>query len=308
VLSYLAERDGEIEDALSAARRFLAGFGSDATPWLWLMAHERAGELTLRLERGAEARDHFAAAVRLLDVIGARRDVIGVYWGMMYACYQLGDLDDAEYWLGRATADDAGTPAEAEDYTAYRTSASMFELAARAELALAREDVDTGLAFWRRAVAVGGEPGTEMQPWVLETQAGAVSAHARFGRLDPVADLVATLPVNLTRLLANPLDRPPVYYAELPLAGALLLALGMADLATGAVTTGVRLVALAQRFLYLQGLQPAMSAAKVRAAAEDADRPAYTDAVSEYAGLDRSELRAAALAALSARATAKDRG
>jgi predicted ATPase/DNA-binding SARP family transcriptional activator len=308
VLSYLAERDGEIEDALAAARRFLDGFGTPATPWLWLMGHERAGELTLRLELAAEARDHFAAAVRLLDVIGARRDVVGVYWGMMYACYQLDELDDADYWLRRATADDAGTPAEAEDYTAYRTSASMFELAARAEIALARGDVDTGLAFWRRAVAVGEEPGTEMQPWVLETQAGAVSAHARFGRLDPVAELVATLRVNLARLLANPLDRPPVYYAELPLAGALLLALGMVDLATGAVATGVRLVALAQRFRYLQGLQPAMSDAKVRAAAEHADGPAYADAVSAYAGLDRSELRGAALAALAARATGSGRG
>jgi hypothetical protein len=123
-----------------------------------------------------------------------------------------------------------------------------------------------------------------------------------------VADLVTALAVSLERLLANPLDRPPVYYAELSLAGALLLALGMADLATGAVATGVRLVALAQRFRYLQGLQPAMSAAKVGAAAEHADRPAYADAVSEYAGLDRSELRGAALAALAARPTGSGRG
>jgi hypothetical protein len=293
MLTYLAELDGDLEGAFAAAGPLLAGFGTPATPWLWLMAHERAGELALRLERSAEARDHFAAAVRLLDVIGARRDVVGVYWGMVCASYHLGELDDAEYWLGRATADNAGTPAEAEEYTAYDTSAAMFALAARAGLALARDDVDTGLALWRRAVAVDAEPGTEMAPWVLETQAGAVSAHARFGGLEPVADLVAALPGRLARLLANPLDRSPVYVAELPLAGALLLALGLADIAAGAAGTGVRLVALAQAFRFLRGLQPALSAAALRALAEDADGPA---------------LRGAALAALAARASGSGRG
>ncbi len=292
--SHLAERDGELEDALAAARRFLDGFGRPATPWLWLMAHERVGTLALRLERSAEARDHFAAAVRLLDVIGARRDIIGVYWGMTFACYHLGELDDAEYWLDRATADNAGSPAEAEEYPAYDTSAAMFALATRAQLALARDDVDTGLALWRRAVALDDGP----QPWVLEAQAGAVSAHARFGRLDAVSDLVVTLPAQLERLLANPLDRPPVYLAEMPLAGALLFALGMVDLAAGADVTGVRLLALARRFRYLQGLQPALPTSI-------SEQPAYVDAVSEYAGLDRSQLRESALRVLAMR---PDRG
>jgi hypothetical protein len=45
-----------------------------------------------------------------------------------------------------------------------------------------------------------------------------------------------------------------------------------------------------------------MSAARARRAATDADRPAYDEAVSSYAGLGAGELRAAALTLLRARA------
>jgi hypothetical protein len=45
-----------------------------------------------------------------------------------------------------------------------------------------------------------------------------------------------------------------------------------------------------------------MSAARARHAADDAERPAYAEAVSTYADLGREELRAAALTALAARA------
>ena len=58
------------------------------------------------------------------------------------------------------------------------------------------------------------------------------------------------------------------------------------------------MVALAERFRFLRNFQPTMSAARARQAAEQADRPAYEDAVSSYAGLGHEELRAAALVAL----------
>jgi hypothetical protein len=63
-----------------------------------------------------------------------------------------------------------------------------------------------------------------------------------------------------------------------------------------ATRSGARMVALAERFRFLRGFQPTMSSARARHAAERADRPAYEDAVSSYAGLGRDELRAAALA------------
>jgi transposase len=90
--------------------------------------------------------------------------------------------------------------------------------------------------------------------------------------------------------------------------GGLLLALAMVDLDRGARTgeewatrSGARMVALAERFRFLRNFQPTMSAARARHMAEQADRPAYEDAVSSYAGLGHEDLRAAALAALAAR-------
>ena len=62
------------------------------------------------------------------------------------------------------------------------------------------------------------------------------------------------------------------------------------------------MIALAERFGLKNGLQPTMSAGRARRAAQDADRPAYADAVSSYAGLDPEGLRGAARAALRERA------
>jgi hypothetical protein len=79
-----------------------------------------------------------------------------------------------------------------------------------------------------------------------------------------------------------------------------LHALGMAALASGDAGA-VRMIALAERLRVLRDFQPTMSAARARQAAEDADRAAYADAVSEYAALERDELREAARALISGR-------
>lgn len=299
LLSYLAEQDGDLPSAIEVCLPTLDTWATDATPWPWVLALARLGELTLRVERSEEALAYFTEGVRLLDEMGVPRDVVGLYWGVMLANLQLGNLDEAEYWLGRATADNAGTPAEGDEFET--AGAFMFVLAARADLALARGRVDEGLKLWRRAAVamptVDGEP----VPWAMEAHAGALGAHARFDRLDLVPELLAELPRALARMLANPLERPPVYVVERQLAGEMLVALGMADIAAGDTRSGARLVALAEQFKVLRGFRPTLTVADVRAAVENADGPAYADAVSEYAGLDRDGLRAAALAALRAR-------
>ena len=58
------------------------------------------------------------------------------------------------------------------------------------------------------------------------------------------------------------------------------------------------MIALAERFGLKNGLQPTMFAVRARRAAQDADGPAYAEAVSSYEGLDPEGLRAAARAAL----------
>lgn len=307
ILSYLAEQDGDLAAAIEESRPLLDAWATKTTPWLWILCLSRLGELTLRVERSEESLKYFTVAVRLLGETGAARDVVGVYWGMMLANLQLGHLDEAEHWLGRATADNAGTPADGNE--SENAGALMFMVSARAELALARGDEEEGLRLWRRAAAARipvDVPGYEddLEPWALETQAGALGAHARFGRLDLVSDLLAELPRKLELMLTNPLEKPPVYVAEQQLAGALLIALGLADIIAGDARSGVRLVALAEQFKFLRGFRPTLTVADVRAAVENADGPAYADAVSEYAGLDRAGLRVAAIAALRARLSA----
>jgi hypothetical protein len=79
-------------------------------------------------------------------------------------------------------------------------------------------------------------------------------------------------------------------------------AAGAVAASTGLARSGARMVALAERFGIQQGFGPTSSAARARRAAQDADGPAYDDAVSSYAGLNPDGLRAAARAALQARA------
>jgi hypothetical protein len=147
----------------------------------------------------------------------------------------------------------------------------------------------------------------DVDAWTLEATTVTVVAHARHGRLDAVAGLVAQLPRYLSAILTEPVPNPPPYLLEFAVSGAVLLALAAVDLAPGRPTspesaaTAARMIALAERFRYLRAFQPTMSSALARQAAAQADQAAYDDAVSSYAKLGRDELRAAALGLLQAR-------
>jgi hypothetical protein len=220
---------------------------------------------------------------------------------------QVGDVDEAEHWLEQISPPRADEP----------VGTLTYGLGIRAEIMLARGEVEAGLRLWRRAVDLlasakgpifGFDPDPSQDQWPLEARAVTVVAHAQHGRLDLVEELTAELPQRLSTMLANPEPNPPPYLMELPTCGGLLLALGMVDLDRGARTgdqratgSGARMIALAQRFRFLRNFQPTMSAARARQAAEQADRPAYDEAVSSYAGLRQEDLRAAALALLAER-------
>jgi hypothetical protein len=225
----------------------------------------------------------------------------------MLASLQMGDVDEAEHWLEQTAPPRADEP----------VGTLTYGLGVRAEILLARGEVEAGLRLWRRAVDLlehaegpifGMEVDPSQEPWTMEAKAVTVVAHAHHGRLGLVEQLSDELPQRLSTLLANPAANPPPYLLELPTCGGLLLALAMVDLDRGARTgdkratrSGVRLVALAERFRFLRNFQPTMSASRARQAATHAGRPAYDEAVSSYAGLGADELRAAALAALRGR-------
>jgi hypothetical protein len=301
VASFLWENAGDPDGALQAAQRMVEAFERRQYPWIRIVASSRLAELHMHAGQGAEALVHLRTAWRIQDGLGWP-DLMGIEWAMALASLQRGALDEAERWVARVGV------GLVDDSIANRS----VDHAVRGELMLARGEVDTGLAQWRHAVTVMTstpipdlrvEPG--MEPWALELKTVAVVAHAQHGRLDLVEEIVDDLPHAVSALLTDAVADQVSYLTGLPLCGAVLLALAMADLARGeqtgdqrAIRSGVRLVALAERFRYLRQFQPTMSVDRARHAAEHADRPAYAEAVSSYADLGHDELRATALAAL----------
>ena len=307
IASYLWESQSDPDGALKSAERMLQAFENRGVPWMWALAHCRIAELCLQVEQGAEAQRHLRAALPVLEKLGVWTDVVGIRWWMVLSSLQIGAVDEAEHWLEQTAPHQADEP----------VGALTYGLGVRAEILLARGEVEAGLRLWRRAVDLLANAQApifdidldpDQEPWVLEARAVAVVAHAQHGRLDLVEETTGELPQRLSTMLSNPVAPPPTYFMESPLCGALLLALAMVDVERGERTgderasrSGARMIALAERFRFLRGFQPTMSSARARQAAEQADRSAYDDAVSSYADLDREDLRAAALTALRAR-------
>ncbi|MEU9409561.1 BTAD domain-containing putative transcriptional regulator [Streptomyces sp. NPDC048281] len=291
VASYLWESAYETERALRYARRMLAAVGPLGNPITTLLSHGRIGELCLKTERGAEAYEHLRAADALSGA-GTWSDAIGVRYGLVSACLQRGEVEEAEYWLGRAAPD--RQPESAQAF-------SPELLQARAEIALARGLTEVGLGLWRQAAAGIREAGALapddpfLDSWSLQVQAAALAAHAQHGRLEPVAELAGHLRERLLGMLSGDASGAGDLL-ELPVYGSVLLALGHAGLARGD-TAAVRLLALAEVLPVMRDL-PTLSSARSREAAEKADGAAYADARSGYAALGRDQLRAAARQAL----------
>ncbi|AYG81907.1 Putative HTH-type transcriptional regulator [Streptomyces hundungensis] len=306
--SYVWEFERDVDRALDSARRSVAALTSLGNPATEMLAHGRVSELCLQTERGEEAYRHLLAALDVLERTGDWSDAAGWYdtagvrWALVLACIQRGELEEAERWLELAGLEQ---PPE---------SSRVFspELGSRAEIALLRGLTEVGLGLWRQAVAQLREADVLypddpfMAAWSRQIQATALAAHARHGRLEPVADLAAELRSAALELLTPAGEEHSP--AELPVSGTVLLAVGMAELAGGR-SSGVRLLALAERMRVHRDF-PTMSAARARAFAEDAgdaDGAAYADAVSEYAALGRDELAAAAVLVLRG-ISAGDRG
>ncbi|MFP3986277.1 BTAD domain-containing putative transcriptional regulator [Streptomyces sp. E11-3] len=289
IATYVWEYEHDIDRALASARRILAELAPVNNPSIQLMGHSRLSELCLRTEQGEEAYEHLQAVLKVVPRLGDGHDYLFIRTSLVLACLQRGKPDEAEYWLRQAESDN--TPRQDSFYRP--------DLGGRAEIALARGLTEVGLGLWRgaakRVLEVDALPSGDLwlDPSALHIQSAAVTAHAHAGRLEPVSELVDRLRQALRTRLSGPADSP----MELLVFGTVLHALGMAGLASGD-TSAVRMIALAERLRVQRDFQPTMSAGGARKAAEDADRAAYADAVSEYAALERDELREAARAVM----------
>jgi predicted ATPase/DNA-binding SARP family transcriptional activator len=298
VATYFWEYQGQLDRALSTAERMLATVRDQPAPWARLFAHARIADLHLQAGRGAAALPHLEAAMRVLDEAGVRYETLGVRLGMVLANLQVGAVDTAERQLALVEPD------QPEDAVELRS----FGLAVRAEIMLARGQVDAGLRVWRRVAGLvrdtvdrGDMPG--LDGWTLEVEAATVIAHVQHGRLNLVTPLVAALPERLSALLTT-LAANRTSLLGFPICGALLLALATVDLERGDGASGARLTALAERFHFIRDFRPTMSLDHARQVVEHADKAAYMEAMSTYAALTADELPKAALAALRERAQA----
>ncbi|MBT2210232.1 BTAD domain-containing putative transcriptional regulator [Actinomadura sp. NEAU-AAG7] len=299
VAGYLHESRGDLDGAIAATERMVGALDDQEAPWMRMASHSRLGELYMQVDQSARAERHMRVALDVLEGHEAWADVIGLRWALAIISLQLGDLDAAERWL------EVSFPHEADEASGTPT----FYLCARAEIALARGDTAAGLALWRRAAEQLDDAerplasaDLDLDPFTLETHSAAVVAHARHGGIGAVEHIADGLPGRLTMLLTLPEERIPSFYMDQPVCGAVLLALALTDLARGREPArAARMIALAERLRFIRNFQPTMSAPLARRAAQEADGPAYADAVSEYAGLDRPALRSAALAVLTER-------
>lgn len=294
VASYVYRALNNLDAAVMAVDRAIKVLSTTDSPWLQLGALGIAAGMCFQAGLPAKSRAYMQMALPLLEGLAAWSDVAQIRWGMVQVNLHLGEIDEAERWLALTALN------KADDVV----NELLPDAGARAEIALARGEIDAGLRQWRRAVDQMRNrhswtfkvetPGLE--PWVLEHEAIAVVAHAQHGRLDLVADIVEALPGKLMTLLKNPATAPSPYVVDHALVGVMLIALAHVD-----GHDAPRMVALAQRFHYLGGFQPTMSVPRVRQLPESVDLEAYEEAVARYATLRTVELRPAALALLEAR-------
>jgi tetratricopeptide (TPR) repeat protein len=310
VATFVWQSVNDPESALKAARRTVEAFDghSQSLPWFQVVTHSRIGELCLELGLGDEAHEHFAATLTLLEelpelnVFQAGSSASRLRGAMVMANVQRNALDEAEYWLERTLREDGDEAAQLP----------MFGLVARAWIQLERGEVEAALRLWRQAADAVRDPRLRarageqyhVETWLLEVEAMALVAHAEQGRLDLVGQLAGRLPHTASRLIADLVNGSTMSYSDFPLCGTQLLALAVVDIDRGrrtgdarATRSGVRMIALAERFRFNGG----MSTERLRRLAEQADKPAYAEAVSAYAGLSADALRAEASAAMHAR-------
>lgn len=288
---------GSVSDpvhVLASASRAIESFSAADHPWLHVTALSLAASSYFHSGQLTQAKAYMRETLPVFQEMGSTWHVAQIRWAMVAISLGLDEIDEAERWLALTALNGV------DDFAGELLPGPGL----RAEIALARGDIDTGLLRWRHVIEQLGSrrgegflattPGLEL--WVLECRAVAVVAHAQHGRLGLVADLAAGLPDTLAQLLTERSTSSSPVIRTIQVIGALLVALAAAS-----PERAPRMIALAERCRYLRGFQPTMAPHRVRELAERVDKPAYLDAVEQYAALEDDELRSAVAALLSSR-------
>ena len=259
----LTENLGDIDAARGYTERALSALDDTTTPWPRAMLHTQMALLAMQVGDPATAAVHAELAWPLLVRLHADDDAVQVRAGMAMGSLLLGDVAECERIL-----------AEIQRMKQPSHGGHTTESATRAELALARGDVETGLATYLEAVGEMASirfPGMEtsgMEPWTMVAKAAALAAHVRYAETpEQLAerDRLAEDLLDKCRRLLGLSDS----FLDYPVTGMVLFGLGAWLLERGDdPESGVQLLVMARCFSYNRTF-PVMSWAPV---AEAADR------------------------------------
>ncbi len=280
----LAENEGQIEPARRYTERALAAMDHDTTPWQRAMLHTQLALLAMQVGEPGTAREHAEIAWPLMERLHAHDDAAQLRAGMALGALQLGDVAECERLLEVLDAHQGSV-------LGGRTA----ESATRAELLLAKGDVEAGLsAYVDTAVEMGAVrfPGMDvsgLEPWTIVGEAAALTAHVRYAetpaQLEQRDALAREVVHRGRRLLAL-----SGTFLDFPVTGMLLAGLGGWVLERGVdPDLGVRLLALAHAFSYNRTF-PVMAWEPLAGAAERVQPGLLAALLEEYDGRPGREL------------------
>lgn len=290
--SHVLENDGQVFEALRIARRAAQEPAMALSVWGRLVNQSRVAELSAALGEYTAAETAAERILPTLERFGAHGDITSMHW--MLAMLRLHRADIA----GAAEQLQAAGLEATDDSFGEATTGLMI----RAELELARGQIDSGLSRYRAAVE-HAETRSHLAPflteetttpWVTIARAASLIAHAMHDRLDEVTGRAERLGDSL-RDVANDISSPTAFAigVDLPVCGAAVLGLSYR---LAAATTSPHERAHAARGVALSNAlgvsrtPPSMSLEKAAAFARRTDAPAYASASEMYAGAGRDEL------------------
>jgi tetratricopeptide (TPR) repeat protein len=242
--AHYLENDGDPERALDQALAGLALVRDSDGPWMRAMMHTVAGGLNAQLGKRAEAAEHARQAIPILDQLEANDDGIQARSLLAGAALAEGRYHEAERLIEQI---------DTLNHERAGFGGAFVTATVRAELALAKGEIDEGLRLYRVAgreldgIRLPGMDMNGLEPWSLFGDSAGTTAYAFHGAGDDGVDLYDKLLAKAPAVLNA--DRPRMDY---PVAGMVLHGLGTWGLLKEAMDAelAIRLLVLAELFAY----------------------------------------------------------
>jgi len=234
------ENLGDLTSAQLAAERALDMCDDSQGPWLRGLLSASLSNLACQRGDLVGARRYAMRALPALRAVGASEDYAQARASLAIVALHEGQLDEAEQILDELSEDPSAQSL---------FGGAIGLLCGRAELLLARGEVEAGLAAYTEALATIRDravPGLDLaigyEPWVMFPQAGLVAAHVRHGhRIDAEHDDLLAKARTLTG---------GDTFVDVPILGSTLFALAVWELRWGQRPAGAALLTYADRFVF----------------------------------------------------------